>query len=1505
MTTISQAGTHRPPTFPTSATPHRPLKRQASIIAIGKTHDETLRLPAEEDSVSKKQKRESPSSTANTSSPPSHEINIGKPTVNRLARARDTKRLPLELIDGFFVGSEGIQDSYAQSPVGGRSSPPSLPQRPWKHNSVARKVNDGGLNNTGVRKRDDIQVQSVPYKTESPRDAPRFTADSKNMAYNRITVLADVMLAETADFAPWLGNHPEDVLNEQSVKHGFVDRTPVSQNETNTARQSLYGLFRHRSGLQTLSALFASVVEKREAYNKMSSGSAFKPPPRVTLTEAKRRAWLSDLANPTVPLRKLSRTIPQGIRGQALLDQCMANNVPIGRALWLAKCVGANEIRTLKRKGTSAAFAAGAEIKWLRDWTTNIEQFLESSMEQSGQPDWRSRTNYSLILVIRLYSECLLDRDHYLDWVVKSLSSASPASLPVWLMMVNLHKPDLVKHRKRGRSLAEHLLERLSTVAGHPQSPLTALVGKLKHILQWMIQSNIACFVMPRTWSKYRDALESCFNLDVVPDKIFLKQLTHRNERLSVASGPRTSVSRTPRQIVLHVLDTASSPFDIRKIMEDCQIACQDADVLIKIVLEWCSSSFRTGKYRVYLAVQLIRICQEEVDVNSAVTDFLALQHTQVFCDVRCLSLLVSELVRSQVFSLGRYLQWLTASGSLRCDSFQADSSDLFSRTDDDSMKTECSLSFRPAQVLTMAPLSSLKPSVRNLRNILLAQVGFSVGDEAHLLDFCKSHMAMQLPRIFTPVVDPRPDTPVCDFTELSRSMKVELALFLKHQTESFTTSRISSSTKDSGQSPSALLITDGEFRLIRRLCEDLDDLPVLADIIALCTSSADEMLLASITDTVNYHLDAFSALGAFEDLHSQLFRAYMCMRTDSELPRHFIVSLVSLGSIVSSNLVSLSLLQQDLARGDRSLAVAACSPVSDGMAESLQQAGPSFIEEFEAVLSTGNRMEEQTMTQLFNVLARRLEKGHYQIQAENDEILCALYARLRVYRLAQFEALIATWLRKILNTANSRVKQLLPVLISTNCVSFEACVDIFIEVMDDDEDPTTEVFPTRTHLTDFLAMIVAAENGLDPVSYKLKLENARHVNKSPHRALELRARAGFDNSSKGAQPWADLLIKLVLSDGKLDSLLATGYDGALGSVLNGLLRLPRDASEFDFPELAKNTNDLSMPFCRFRLQLWAAASSLSSLASGQEAVVETLFDIAKSESDSSWICYTNAIGIEAASKVRGKAEEAFFALPIFPLSGRMPSTALPRAACIDQAGKYLKIVSSTAYSIPSGGVQGIISILVERFAVVLRGLIGEKTAAYSDNIHPVSTQSVSSGEESAPRRFGHMISYLTLLIQMTSIHRAGFVSSRVEPLSVPVASQKQSQQDVVKILVLLVNIALQPSLDAEPCVAGHILDVAAAIVDDASEEVRTLCARILKDKMRDQRAEYLFGSANATKGIGSLQGNSQAGWNADGLYIVKDGKRVGDYRSRNWEMLEGGAEASISLSLFETKREV
>jgi mediator of RNA polymerase II transcription subunit 12 len=103
---------------------------------------------------------------------------------------------------------------------------------------------------------------------------------------------------------------------------------------------------------------------------------------------------LRDLANPTIPLRKLSRTIPHGVRGKVLLEQCTNKAVPIERAVWLAKCVGANEIRATKRKGVSGSIIGG-ETKWIRDWTVFVEQYLETIINACGEQNWRTRVHYA------------------------------------------------------------------------------------------------------------------------------------------------------------------------------------------------------------------------------------------------------------------------------------------------------------------------------------------------------------------------------------------------------------------------------------------------------------------------------------------------------------------------------------------------------------------------------------------------------------------------------------------------------------------------------------------------------------------------------------------------------------------------------------------------------------------------------------------------------------------------------------------------------------------------------------------------------------------------------------------------------------------------------------------------------------------------------------------------------------------------------------------------------
>lgn len=236
-------------------------------------------------------------------------------------------------------------------------------------------------------------VQARPYQLEIPKIAPQYGDRCVPNFHSKQREPPLTYVPAPADFFPWAGRHPEDNLNEQSTKNGYYDKV-ISQNETNTGRPSVWSGLKHKSGLHILSSLFVSVLDQRQAHGTVTAKCTFKPPPRVTLTDAKREAWLRDLANSTIPLRRLSRTIPHGIRGKSLLDHCLAKRIPTWRAVWLAKCVGANEIRAFKRKGTSGAFSVGGESKWIKDWTSNVEQFVEALVTSCHSPDWRSDITY-------------------------------------------------------------------------------------------------------------------------------------------------------------------------------------------------------------------------------------------------------------------------------------------------------------------------------------------------------------------------------------------------------------------------------------------------------------------------------------------------------------------------------------------------------------------------------------------------------------------------------------------------------------------------------------------------------------------------------------------------------------------------------------------------------------------------------------------------------------------------------------------------------------------------------------------------------------------------------------------------------------------------------------------------------------------------------------------------------------------------------------------------------
>lgn len=245
-------------------------------------------------------------------------------------------------------------------------------------------------------------ARTKPFVLEAPPEAPKYSTMGKQEPCGRTRKneggpprYTDAFSGH-ADFNPWRGGHPEDQFSDNIIRIGYFDKAPApAAQELASAKAILFPALKHKTGLHTLSSIFTSILNQRRHIGQITAPSTFKPPPRVTLTDTKREAWLKDLANSTIPLRRLSRTIPHGIRGRVLLDQCLNKNVPTDRAVWLAKCVGANEIRAFKRKGVNNTFVMGGEVKWIRDWTLCVEQFIETVISAFNEEDWKAKVTYA------------------------------------------------------------------------------------------------------------------------------------------------------------------------------------------------------------------------------------------------------------------------------------------------------------------------------------------------------------------------------------------------------------------------------------------------------------------------------------------------------------------------------------------------------------------------------------------------------------------------------------------------------------------------------------------------------------------------------------------------------------------------------------------------------------------------------------------------------------------------------------------------------------------------------------------------------------------------------------------------------------------------------------------------------------------------------------------------------------------------------------------------------
>lgn len=131
--------------------------------------------------------------------------------------------------------------------------------------------------------------------------------------------------------------------------------------------------------------------------------STFRLPSRITLTDSKREAWFSDLASPSIPLSKLSRSVPHGYKGERGLDMLAHRKVEVDRAVWFVRAFGGVEIQSLAKTRPQAT----AIYLYTTEFTGVVCDFLRKQLSEVLLPRGGGPTAHAASIVPPMHSSPL------------------------------------------------------------------------------------------------------------------------------------------------------------------------------------------------------------------------------------------------------------------------------------------------------------------------------------------------------------------------------------------------------------------------------------------------------------------------------------------------------------------------------------------------------------------------------------------------------------------------------------------------------------------------------------------------------------------------------------------------------------------------------------------------------------------------------------------------------------------------------------------------------------------------------------------------------------------------------------------------------------------------------------------------------------------------------------------------------------------------------------------
>lgn len=1057
---------------------------------------------------------------------------------------------------------------------------------------------------------------------------------------------------------------------------------------------------------------------------------------------------------------------------------------------------------------------------------------------------------------------------------------------------------------------------------------LIQLSSQLSALLRALLQKNPESFISPNLWLKYRETLRASLPVDDGVSQGAYHKVNARNARLLVAN---TASAPAGRQDLVRLLDSAAQGQTDRELAAKCWATLDDKSEVVKVVVEWATSLHRPGLAKIYVVARLIKSWSTfNINATQPILDILSDIRPGDKRRSKCVFHLVAELVRSRLFSVPQYMQWLIGRGGLH------DAADI------DPDDGPCA-----SRLLIELPVYCLPESQKAQRSNLLRRAGqYSTTAEANDISNalrCVDDTLGLSPHLagadaqtkFSPLRCFPLRKILRRVSDSSKAVQTAIGAHLRHV---FTTEFL-------GKVDSVIALSI--FSSVRAMLETIEDFFMLSHVLKVCSTASDVEVLAACVDTLNSHLEVFLALGCADVLFGILVDRLKAVNSEQGVvARPLLAALSSLARRLPYQEEIAKQLVRELAQSDRSNAIDACSPVSDNMAMQTQGAEGEVSEQIDKLLASGNTIDHPTMNRLFRNIIPKVEAG-WAKGDESRRIFASLLTRLRVFDTQHFDKLMADWASHI-RTLRVRppLLELFPLLASLGCLSISTMLHTAnagaLAMEEAPSSPSAIPSGSAVYLQELLQLLITAlpkSTSLDSDEiYRFEIQQKSARSEQPKGLLLLIRNALVEYSAlRDRAPGRDLLLDdAACEDRLLETLryLVVADSTAVAQVLNignlpvGAIALvhrvitkllvPDDNGylETSFDQILGLANELTMPFCQLKLNL--------DLSAPQRCSGETEDD--------------NRSRFEAFAKAMDRAIEARNIM----WTGMLPclSQDITRNLSSQAHARFLDLMPSLkSTSFEDDAISEHRIHLAENLLGVLEainsGQLSSKSAQLTANLVEKLSDLweivASTDEERVQARIEVLSHWLPVLLRFITLN-----STSPEPLQTPNPNQPNgaripippSYEARARIVLVLCGLLLE--LDSQPQTSGgalaqEVFDIAVLLVDALPDDLRAQCARVIlfmpggtasTSTSSDPRLYYLFSvppptSAEnlklahrdkasvpysaAARGMGAMYGIGPASQ-----------ERLTPFTLRRWEILReptpnvGENDTSLSLGLFE-----